>query len=190
MDDRDATCDARSPKGFALRCWTVAWKASRSSRLFLSAKASAERVRTRPSLRLVSCAFYDRRAVTAGALPRILVVEDDRETRQFYSEALGRGGFQVEQAHNGHQALEKALSSPPDVILTDIAVPGLDGIELCQRLRADSRTRKIPVLAITGYDDRQYPSRATMAGADQVLTKPCEAEVIVGEARRLLELRD
>ena len=72
------------------------------------------------------------------------------------------------------------------MIVTDIAVPGLDGIELCRRLRADDRTRSIPVLAITGYEDRHYPDRARTAGADQVLMKPCESDVIVSEARRLL----
>lgn len=116
----------------------------------------------------------------------ILIVEDDLETRLFYSDALARGGFRIDQAHNGHQALEKALQCLPDLILTDIAVPGMDGIELCRRLRADERTRDIPLLAITGHDDRHYPDRARLAGADHVLIKPCDAEQIVIEARRLL----
>jgi DNA-binding response OmpR family regulator len=118
--------------------------------------------------------------------PLVLVVEDDPETRQFYTEALQRDGFVVEQAHNGHQALHKALEIDPDLILTDIAVPGIDGIELCRRLRADSRTHHIPVLAISGYGDRQYAHRARMAGADRMLAKPCDADLIVDEARRLL----
>jgi len=123
---------------------------------------------------------------TTPSSPLVLVVEDDPETRQFYSEALRREGFAVEQAHNGHQALHKALEMDPDLILTDIAVPGIDGIELCRRLRADSRTHHIPVLAISGYGDRQYADRARMAGADQMLAKPCDAGLIVDEARRLL----
>jgi two-component system, cell cycle response regulator DivK len=119
--------------------------------------------------------------------PRVLIVEDDPETRQFYTAAFERGGFETEQAHNGHQALAKALESPhPDLILTDIAVPGLDGIELCRRLRADERTREIPVLAITGYDDRHYPDRIRTAGANHVLLKPCDSDFLVNEARRLL----
>jgi len=127
-----------------------------------------------------------RRDATTTSSPLVLVVEDDPETRQFYSEALRREGFAVEQAHNGHQALHKALEMDPDLILTDIAVPGIDGIELCRRLRADSRTHHIPVLAISGYGDRQYADRARMAGADQMLAKPCDAGLIVDEARRLL----
>ena len=118
--------------------------------------------------------------------PLVLVVEDDPETRQFYTEALQRDGFVVEQAHNGHQALHKAREMDPDLILTDIAVPGIDGIELCRRLRADARTHDIPVLAISGYGDRQYADRARMAGAERMLAKPCDAGLIVEEARRVL----
>lgn len=119
--------------------------------------------------------------------PLVLLVEDDPETRRFYTVAFEREGFLVDQAHNGHQALEKALHAAPDLVITDIAVPGLDGIELCRRLRADLRTRDVPVLAITGYGDRHYPDRVTDAGADLVLIKPCDPDRIVSEARRLLE---
>jgi CheY-like chemotaxis protein len=118
--------------------------------------------------------------------PLILIVEDDVETRQFYLRVLTLDGFRTDQAHNGFQAFEKALQDRPNLILTDIAVPGIDGIELCRRLRADERTSQIPVLAITGYGDRQYEDRARHAGAGQVLIKPCGAELLIAEARRLL----
>jgi DNA-binding response OmpR family regulator len=120
--------------------------------------------------------------------PLVLVVEDDRETRQYYTDVLSQVGFAVDQAHNGHQALEKALRVTPDLILADIAVPGLDGIELCRRLRADERTRTVPILAVTGYGDRHYPDRALGAGANRVLIKPCDAAALVAEARQLLAL--
>ena len=126
---------------------------------------------------------------TSLRAPLILIVEDDPETREFYSDALARDGFVIDQAHNGHQALEKALQSSPNLILTDIAVPGIDGIELCKRLRSDARTRAIPVLAVTGHDDRHYSDRARVAGADRVLIKPCDAEMLVREARLLLGLQ-
>jgi two-component system cell cycle response regulator DivK len=125
----------------------------------------------------------------ASSLARILIVEDDLETRQFYTDTLARGGFRVDQAHNGFQALEKAIESSPDLIVTDIAVPGLDGIELCRRIRANPRTRAIPLLAITGYGDRHYPDRARHAGADHVLAKPCDPDLLLREARRLLTPR-
>ena len=123
---------------------------------------------------------------TSSRAPLVLVVEDDPATRHFYTEVLARDGFATEQAHNGHQALEKAFATGPDLILTDIAVPGMDGIELCRALRADERTRAVPVLAVTGYGDRHYPDRARGAGADVVLIKPCDPETLVREARRLL----
>jgi CheY-like chemotaxis protein len=125
-------------------------------------------------------------AAAAVDAPTVLIVEDDPETRYFYQTVFELGGFRIEQAHNGLQALQKAIDARPDLILTDIAVPGIDGIELCRRLRADERTRSIPVLAVTGYGDRRYPARAIDAGANHVLIKPCVADVLVTEARRLL----
>jgi two-component system, cell cycle response regulator DivK len=122
----------------------------------------------------------------AAPSPLILIVEDDVETRQFYLQALSTGGFRTDQAHNGLQAFEKAVQDLPDLVLTDIAVPGIDGIELCRRLRADGRTRGIPLLAITGYGDREYERRARGAGADHVLIKPCSADTLTAEAHRLL----
>lgn len=118
--------------------------------------------------------------------PLVLVVEDDRETRLFYTTVLVTHGFRTAEAHNGFQAFEKATEHRPDLILTDIAVPGLDGIELCRRLRADARTREIPVIGITGYPDRQYEDRAREAGADHMLIKPCSEEVLIGAARALI----
>jgi CheY-like chemotaxis protein len=119
--------------------------------------------------------------------PRVLVVEDDPETRHFYAGLLAAAGFDIHEAHNGFQAFAKAIETNPDLVLTDIAVPGLDGIELCRRLRADERTRNVRVLAVTGYDDRQYPDRAIDAGANQVLLKPVDPAVLVAEARRLVQ---
>jgi len=117
----------------------------------------------------------------SSRVPLVLIVEDDPETRQFYSHALERHGFRTEQAHNGHQAFQKALECAPDLVLADI-------IELCRQLRADERTRTIRFLAITGYGDRHYPDRARDAGADRVLTKPCDADTLVAEAKRLLSV--
>jgi two-component system cell cycle response regulator DivK len=116
----------------------------------------------------------------------VLVVEDDPETRNFLLAALRQHGFRADGAHNGLQALEKAFTSAPALVLADIAVPGIDGIELCRRLRADVRTRAVPVLAITGYDDRHYRDRALQAGADRVLSKPCDPEALMRTIRELV----
>ena len=123
------------------------------------------------------------------AHPRVLVVEDDPETRRYYNSILESDGFVVEQAHNGLQALDKARAQAPDLVLTDIAVPGLDGIALCRELRADAATCDIPVLAVTGYDDRQYNTRALSAGANRILIKPVSPETLLAEARGLLTVQ-
>lgn len=128
----------------------------------------------------------ERGAPSVVDTPLVLVVEDDPETRRFYATALTADGFRIDHAHNGLQALDKALATHPDVVVADIAVPGIDGIELCRRLRADSRTSDIPVLAVTGYEDRQYPDRAIGAGANRVLIKPCEPATLIHEVRLLV----
>ena len=121
-------------------------------------------------------------------MPTVLVVEDDPETREFYRCALAAEGYVTQSAHNGFQAWEKAVATPFDLVVTDIAVPGLDGIELCRRLRGDVRTSAVPVLAVTGYPDRDYEDRMIQAGANQVLSKPLDAALLLAEARRLLGL--
>jgi CheY-like chemotaxis protein len=121
--------------------------------------------------------------------PLILIVEDDPETRSLYAEALRLHGFHTDDAHNGFQALEKALGDHPDLVVADIAVPGIDGIELCRRLRADARTREMPIIAVTAYGDRDYRDRALQAGADRVLSKPCELDTLVTGVRELVAQR-
>jgi CheY-like chemotaxis protein len=124
----------------------------------------------------------------SDSAPLVLIVEDDPETRQLYITVFASEGFRTDAAHNGLQALDKANASPPDLILTDIAVPGIDGIELCRRLRSNKRTEGIPLLAVTGYDDRHYPDRVLQAGANRVLLKPLHPETLIEEARRLLQV--
>lgn len=112
-----------------------------------------------------------------GSGPLVLLVEDDREGRHMYTQWLAHAGFRVDQAHNGLQALERALEHAPDVVVTDLNIPGIDGFELTRRLKQDPRTRAVPVVAITGYAAfAADPSRAAKAGCDAVLEKPCSPE--------------
>ena len=112
-----------------------------------------------------------------GFGPSVLLVEDDRAGRQLYAEWLTHAGFQVEQAHNGLQALERAFEHVPDIVVTDLNIPGIDGFELTRRLKQDRRTSRVPVVAMTGYAAfAADPSRARRAGCDAVLQKPCSPE--------------
>jgi two-component system cell cycle response regulator DivK len=119
--------------------------------------------------------------------PLVLVVEDDRDGRLLFLEWLCEFGFRVEQAHNGLQALERAIDMRPDAVLTDLHLPGIDGYELTRRLKIDPRTSAIPVLAVTGYGPfAQDPSRADRAGCDAVLPKPCDPEDLARTLKRLI----
>jgi CheY-like chemotaxis protein len=119
--------------------------------------------------------------------PLVLLVEDDRAGREMFALGLAQGGFRVEQAHNGLQALDKALELTPNVIVTDLALPGIDGLQLCRRLKDHPRTRHIPIIGITGYATfAAEPDRATRAGCDAVYLKPCQLETLVTEINRLL----
>jgi two-component system cell cycle response regulator DivK len=117
----------------------------------------------------------------------VLLVEDDRAGRLMYTEWLILAGFEVAQAHNGFQALERAFDSLPDVVVTDLNIPGIDGLELTRRLKQDPRTRDVPVLAVTGYASfAADPERAQRAGCDAVLPKPCTADELEAAVRTLL----
>jgi len=120
----------------------------------------------------------------------VLLVEDDQDGRRMYAEWLTEAGFRVEQAHNGLQALDRALGFQPDVVVTDLNIPGIDGFELTRRLKRDRRTRDIPVLAVTGYAAfASDPGRALRAGCDAVLPKPCSPDDLETAIRALIEER-
>lgn len=105
-----------------------------------------------------------------------------------YAEWLSLAGFRVVQAHNGLQALERAFESPPDAVITDLNIPGIDGFELTRRLRNDARTRAVPVLAVTGYAAfAADPARARRAGVNAVLPKPCSPADLEMTVRALIE---
>ena len=111
---------------------------------------------------------------TADA-PLVLLVEDDRDTREMYSEYLSHSGLRVTEAPSGGRALERAREQTPDVVVTDIAMPGMDGIELSRRLRAEGSTREVPIIAVTG----NAGARAREAGCDVVLEKPCTPDCLL-----------
>ena len=126
----------------------------------------------------------------SGTVPIVLLVEDDLDGRRMYADWLSDAGFRVDQAHNGFQALERAFDSRPDVVVTDLNIPGIDGFELTRRLKQDARTRDVPVLAVTGYAAfASDPERARRAGCDTVLSKPCSPEDLEAAIRGLIRER-
>ena len=102
----------------------------------------------------------------------VLLVEDHEDSRQMYAEFL-RLQFNVIEAADGIRALQMMQQTPPDIVVTDLALPQMDGFELVQRMRADQRLREVPVIALSGFSGVEYESRARAAGSDVVLQKPC-----------------
>ena len=123
--------------------------------------------------------------------PLVLIVDDDLSTRVMYRDHLSQSGFRTADAHNGFQALEKAIELRPNAVVTDLAVPGLDGFEFCRALQQSDDTRHIPILAITGHSEYlEDPERFRHAGILHVLIKPCDPDVMVRELRKLLGPRN
>jgi two-component system, cell cycle response regulator DivK len=126
-------------------------------------------------------------SLTVDPRPLVLIVEDDLSTRVLYCDYLRHCGFRTVDAHNGRQALEKARELHPHAVVTDLAVPGLDGFELCRALRASGETLGIPIVAVTGHSEYlDQPDRFHQVGIARVLVKPCAPDLIVQELRRLL----
>jgi len=115
-------------------------------------------------------------------LPRILVVDDEPDLRFMVRLILERAGHDVMDAGHGAAALEKARGAPPDLVVTDMMMPVMDGAELIRRLRADPATAHLPILAVTG--DAQLA-----VDADAVLTKPWKSQQLLTAAIALLETK-
>jgi two-component system, cell cycle response regulator DivK len=119
--------------------------------------------------------------------PLILVVDDFADNREMYTQFLEFAGFRVAEAQNGHEALQKAFDLRPDLIVMDLSLPGLDGWEATRRLKADDRTRGIPVIALTGHALAGHSKGAMDAGCDAFITKPCLPERLMEEIKSMLK---
>lgn len=103
---------------------------------------------------------------------QILLVEDEPNIVVSLTFLFERAGFTVATEQNGHKALEIALYEPPDALVLDVMLPGLDGFEVLRRLRADPRGKSLPVLMLTAKGQREDRENAVKFGADMFITKP------------------
>jgi len=124
---------------------------------------------------------------TKAERPRVLLVDDYPDAREMYTEYLEYSGYDVVQAANGMEALQRAIDTTPDIILMDLSLPVMDGWEATRRLKADQRTADIPVIALTGHALAGISEGAKKAGCDGFVTKPCLPEDLVKEIRNVLE---
>lgn len=104
---------------------------------------------------------------------RVLVVDDDSEIREIVAGTLRRDGYTVMEAGDGPTALDTASRLLPDLVVLDMTLPGMDGVEVARRLKATPMLAAIPVLALSALTQQTVRERALAAGCERYLTKPC-----------------
>jgi chemosensory pili system protein ChpA (sensor histidine kinase/response regulator) len=117
--------------------------------------------------------------IMPSSAPRVLLVEDTDELRRLYSRVLQRHGFEVREASNGEEALARLGEQEPDLVLTDIMMPVLDGIELIRQIRANPAMDRMPVVAVTASAAGEIEQLARDVGAMDVLFKPVELPALL-----------
>ena len=113
-------------------------------------------------------------------ISRILIVDDEPQARRVLRVALAAQGFEVNDARSGEEALEKLREEPLDVILLDLKIPGMGGIEACREIRASSEA---PVIVVSARKSAQERTEAFEAGADQYISKPCDIQELLARIR-------
>lgn len=126
----------------------------------------------------------------AGRSPLVLEVDDSDDAREVYAALLSAWGFRVAEASTGREAVDLAVDLLPDVILMDLSMPELDGLDATRLIKRDARTRHIPVLLFTCHDFDDHVREARQAGCDAFLAKPCSPDVVRREIQSLLASRE
>jgi two-component system phosphate regulon response regulator PhoB len=116
---------------------------------------------------------------------RILIIEDERGLTDVLSYNLNREGYETSVAHDGQEGLRKAQMQLPDLILLDIMLPGIDGLEVCRQLRSGKQTSKIPILMLTAKSEETDQIVGFTIGADDYVTKPFSVKVLLQRIRAL-----
>jgi DNA-binding response OmpR family regulator len=119
---------------------------------------------------------------------RIMVVDDEVGALTLIGIMLERGGFEVLKAGDAYAALDLLNAETPDMIILDVMMPGMDGIELCRQIRGASRTQNTPVLILSARGDAEAVQQGMAAGADDYLSKPILHHDLISKVRELLKL--
>jgi DNA-binding response OmpR family regulator len=125
--------------------------------------------------------------MTTESVPLVLLVEADHDTRALYALAFEHAGFRTRHAATAGEALAQCRDPVPDLVVMDLMLPGIDGFQLCARLREQFNARQLPIVIIAGrYSGAEAVRRARRAGCQNVLLKPCAPATLIAEAHRLI----
>src|SRR5512139_2276809 len=122
--------------------------------------------------------------------PRILIVDDNAETVDILRTRLHHEGYEIVTAREGEEALATAREAQPDLVLLDIMMPGMDGIEVCRRLKGDCSLPFMPIVMVTARSDRRDVVGGLEAGGDEYLTKPVDQAALVARVRSMLRIKE
>lgn len=117
--------------------------------------------------------------------PVVLVVEDFEDNRFMMRRLLEMSGYSVVEAINGNQAVERAASDHPDIILMDLSLPQLDGLAATRRIRAQEDGPRVPIVAVSAHDSADFHAEALAAGCNEYVTKPIDFDQLVELLNRL-----
>lgn len=117
----------------------------------------------------------------------ILLADDEPDTVVLVHERLKKAGYEVMTAFTGDEVLEKVQQTPPDLILLDIVMPGMNGYRVCRRLKENQTTQKIPVILFTALQKNDLLVTAQASGADMIISKPFEAEELLRVVNQFLK---
>lgn len=116
----------------------------------------------------------------------ILIVDDEEDVLELVRYNLDKNGYKLDTAASGEEALAKARAKMPDLIILDLMLPGIDGLEVCKKLKSDSKTQNIPVIMLTAKSEESDIITGLELGADDYVTKPFSPKVLIARVRRLL----
>lgn len=125
---------------------------------------------------------------TSASRPLVLVVDDNADVRQYVAQLFG-GEYDVRQAADGKEGLDMALKTVPDLIVCDVMMPVMDGLEMCRRVKAETATSHVPVILLTSNAHENQRAEGYDCGADAYITKPFSSKVLLSRVRNLLENR-
>lgn len=122
--------------------------------------------------------------------PRVLIIEDERQLTDVLKYNLEREGYEVTISHEGYEGLRKAQMHLPDLIILDLMLPGVDGLQICRELRSGERTRKVPIVILTAKSEETDQIVGFSMGADDYVTKPFSPKVLLQRIKALMRRVD